>query len=367
MKKTNSKILILFTVITVMLMSIISTGCGNEKNSTSTKQENSTSSTRKIVDGTGKTVTIPYEVTRIAASGALNQIVLILGGADKLVVTAQVVQTGFFPKVYPRITEIPPAYTGSGPGTLNMETLLKANPQVVFGTFTQTEQERLQKANIAFLGLKLETPEDIKNTITMVGKVLGESGEEKAKKFNEYYDNNIKYVSEKTKSSEKVKVFVASGTPKGSLTTNGPNDINTSYIEAAGGINIAAENISKESSTSNEGTSVDFEFLYKNQPDVIIATSKNTYDYIMDTSSSNQWQSLTAVKNKQVYLNPKGVYLWSVRSAEGALQPLWLAKNLHPDLFNDLDIKQKVKEFYKNYYYYDLSDNNLEDILNPKK
>ena len=122
MKKTNSKILILFIVITVMLMSIISTGCGNKKNSTSTKQENSTSSTRKIVDGTGKTVTIPYEITRIAASGALNQIVLILGGADKLVATAQGVQTGFFPKVYPRITEIPAAYTGSGPGTLNMET-----------------------------------------------------------------------------------------------------------------------------------------------------------------------------------------------------------------------------------------------------
>ncbi|MFL0197339.1 ABC transporter substrate-binding protein [Clostridium sp. WILCCON 0269] len=113
-----------------------------------------------------------------------------------------------------------------------------------------------------------------------------------------------------TKSSEKVKVFVASGTPKGALTTIGSNDINTSYIEAAGGVNIAPENISKKSSTSsNEGNSVDFEFLYKNQPDVIIVTSKSTYDYIMDTSSSNQWQSLTAVKNKKVYLNPKGVYL----------------------------------------------------------
>ncbi len=321
---------------------------------------------RTIVDGTGKEVEIPNEVKRIAASGALNQIVLILGGADKLVATAEGVQRGFFPVVYPRIKEIPAAYTGSGPGTLNMETLLQASPEVVFGSFNEKDAETLASAKITMLGLSLNDPADIKNTIMLVGKVLGSEAEEKAARFNSYYDENLKYVSDKTKSAEKVKVFVASNSgAEGPIQTIPGKDIHTSYIEAAGGVNIVAEKF--PTAPAGGSATVDFEFLLREQPDVIIAQSRQVYDYITDLNNGSQWGKLAAVKNKKVYLNPKGVYLWSVRSAEGALQPLWLAKTLHPDLFEDLDISQKLREFYKNYYYYDLNDAETENILFPKE
>jgi iron complex transport system substrate-binding protein len=371
MKKLKSKIAIVSLILVIMIITIISVGCGKEDNSSIDKQNalsqnSTTSSTRTVVDGNGNNVTIPYKVDKIAAGGALNQVVLLVGGADKLVATAEYVQKGLFPKVYPRIKEIPAAYAGSGGGTLNVETILQANPQVVFGGTTGLgDQEKLKESKIAFLGLKMETPEDIKNTVSMVGKVLGKESEERSKKFNEYYDNNLKYVRDRTKSAEKVKVFAATGSPKGAITTIAANDINSSYIEAAGGINIVAEKFPKAPANA-ANVSVDFEFLYKNQPDVITVRSKDMYDYIMNSNSQNQWQSLNAVKNKRVYLEPKGVYLWSVRSAEGALQPLWLAKNLHPDLFKDLDINKKVKDYYKTYYNYDLSDSDLKDILNPK-
>jgi iron complex transport system substrate-binding protein len=61
-----------------------------------------------------------------------------------------------------------------------------------------------------------------------------------------------------------------------------------------------------------------------------------------------------------------GVYLWCVRSSEGALQPLWAAKTLYPELFKDMDMNSEVKEFYKTFYNYDLNDNEADDILNPK-
>lgn len=368
MKKLKARGIPLILIIVFIV--VAGAGCGNGNSSQSDKQSNNTAqnsttpSTRTIVDGTGKNVTIPYKVERVAAGGALNQVVLLVGGADKLVATAENVQIGFFPKVYPRIKKIPAAYTGkSGPGTLDMEIVLKTNPQVVFGGTTgSAEQEKLKKSNIAFLGLKLNTPEDIKSTVSMVGKVLGKDGEEKAQKFNEYYDGNLKYVEDKTESAEKVKVFAATGSPKGQITTIAGNDINSSYIEAAGGTNIVAEKFPGDKSNS-QSASVDFEFLYKNQPDVITVRSKDMYDYIMTPGAKNQWQSLNAVKNKRVYLEAKGVYLWSVRSAEGALQPLWLAKNLHPELFKDLDLKSKTKEYYKTFYNYDLSDSEVNEIL----
>ncbi|MHC1682776.1 MAG: ABC transporter substrate-binding protein [Clostridiaceae bacterium] len=359
----KKKILRLISISIVTLMiSILSVGCNKENG----KKQSSQNTERTVVDGNGRTVTIPNQVDRVAVGGAFNQIVLMLGGADKIVATAEAVQTGFFAKVYPKIKDIPAAYTGSGAGTVNMETLLKAQPQVVFGTFNESDSDTLKSANISMVGVVLNKPEDIKNTISIVGKVLGTKAEEKANEFIKYYDDNLNYVREKTKSAPKVKVFVASGDgAKGSVNTIAGNDINTSYLETAGATNIVAEKF--PTASSNTSVAVDFEFLFQQQPDVIIATSKATYDYIIDANNGSQWQKLSAIKNKKVYLNPKGVYLWSVRSAEGALQPLWLGKILHPDLFNDLDIKQKVKEFYKNYYYYDATDEDIEEIMNPTK
>lgn len=354
---TKRKALLGMVIILVLLVSFYAVKHGGDMED---QPAATTPATRTITDGSGRPVTIPYEVNRIAAAGALNQIVLMLGGGDKLVATAQGVQTGFFPQVYPRIKEIPAAYTGPGPGTLNMETLLQADPEVVFGTAADDKDlEVLKTAHIAVIGLNLVTPDDIKNTIAMVGKVLGPEAEKKAAEFINYYDGNLHYAREKTKSAEKVKVFIAGGDgSSGNITTTPAGDINTSYIEAAGGVNVAAAYYASGSPVVN------MEQVLSWDPDVIIASSRSVYDAIVAPDSL--WQDLRAVRNRQVYLNPKGVYLWSVRSAEGALQPLWLAQTLHPELVPDLDMKQKIREFYQAYYYYAVTDSDLEAILNPK-
>ncbi|HWQ73444.1 MAG TPA: ABC transporter substrate-binding protein [Desulfitobacteriaceae bacterium] len=351
----KNKLLFAILIITMMLLS----ACAG-KDGIKTPENTVNSSTSTITDGNGNSVIIPSEVKRIAAAGALNQIILMLGGGDKLVATAQGVQTGFFTKVYPRIKEIPAAYTGGGPGVLNMETLLQTHPEVLFGTAAnEAEAETLKSANIATVSLKLVTTEDIKNTIALVGKVLGPKAEEKATAFNSYYDANIKYASDKSKGLNKVKVFVAGGDGlNGTISTTPKEDINTSYIEAAGGVNVCADTYTSGSPTVN------IEQVLKWDPDVIIASSRAVYESIIAQDSI--WKDLWAVKSKSVYLNPKGVYLWSVRSAEGALQPLWLIKVLHPELCKDLDLKEKVREFYKTYYYYDVTEADLDEILNPK-
>lgn len=360
-----------FIVLSLISAITIISGCGvKQSNSINDSQKMEIHSEegkkgRVITDVYGNDVTLPEKIDRVSAHGAVNQMVLMLGGGDKIVATSEAVQKSFFATVYPRIKEVAAAYMGAGVGTLNVETLLEQKPQVVFSSVDEKERDVIESAGIAMVGLKIVTIEDIKNTMLTVGKVLGEESEKKAEEFIKYYDGNLNYTKEKTKDVNKIKVFVASGDgSKGSVNTIPGNDINTSYIDIAGGVNIVAESIPV---TPSSGTvAVDFEFLLNNQPEVIIANSKAAYDYIVDKSNGSQWQDLDAVKNGKVYLNPKGVYLWSVRSAEGALQPLWLGKILHPELFDDLDIKEKVKEFYETNYFYDLSDKEIEEILNPK-
>lgn len=44
----------------------------------------------------------------------------------------------------------------------------------------------------------------------------------------------------------------------------------------------------------------------------------------------------------------------------------WAAATLHPELFSDLDINSKVKDFYKMYLNYSLTDSDVELILAAK-
>ncbi|WP_288284239.1 hypothetical protein [uncultured Senegalimassilia sp.] len=44
----------------------------------------------------------------------------------------------------------------------------------------------------------------------------------------------------------------------------------------------------------------------------------------------------------------------------------WAAATLHPELLSDLDINSKVKDFYKTYLNYSLTDSDVELILAAK-
>ena len=77
--------------------------------------------TRRIVDMGGTEVVLPKDVnTVIDLWHANNQVVLLLGGADKLVGTTSIVkELPWFAQVYPRIGEIKPYAISSGSGNFN--------------------------------------------------------------------------------------------------------------------------------------------------------------------------------------------------------------------------------------------------------
>lgn len=74
-------------------------------------------------------------------------------------------------------------------------------------------------------------------------------------------------------------------------------------------------------------------------------------------------QSVPAVQNGQVFVEPYGTYQWLVRSAEGALMPYFLAKITYPEVFKDLSVEEETKKFYKDMYNYDLNDEEVATIM----
>jgi iron complex transport system substrate-binding protein len=308
-------------------------------------------STRTVVDMAGKTVTIPARIQRVAVGGALNQMVLMLGSPEKIVATATVVHANsMFIKIYPKITEVPAPFVIT---EVNVEELLKTRPEVVFGG-----NDKLREWGLPVVEVSLRDPAEIKQAVRLVGKVLGTKEEKTAARFCKYYDENMKRVINQTKAippNKRLKVYYAGNKL---LTTDGKDSITTSWIEMAGGVNVAAQ-----SGIAGVGRPVSPENIIGWNPDVIVVTGPGARTQIL---KSEQWRRVNAVMKNRVYINPKGVYLWSVRSGEEALQTLWIGKVLYPQLFKDLDLVWEVKKFYRTFYKYSLSDTEARQILYPE-
>ena len=85
----------------------------------------------------------------------------------------------------------------------------------------------------------------------------------------------------------------------------------------------------------------------------------------VDVADPN-WASIKAVQDQKVYVNPKGVFGWDRYGVEELLQVQWVSALLHPDLFPDFKIEEKVKTFCKTYLNYSLTDDEVKLIMAGK-
>jgi len=348
-----------FVFIALLLsgMICISSAFADSTGSTTSAQ----GATQTITDMAGNVVTIPADIERLADLWhAHNEVVLMLGAGDKLVATTSNIKAlPFFKKVYPRIDDIPAAQTGTGAGDISMETLVSTKPEVVvLSSATNETLDKLKEAGIPAVIITFTNFDDLKKAFKLSGSMLGDSEKQKADEYISYLDSklsSIKDISSKIPADKKLSVIhIQSLDP---LKIDGSNTIIDSWINVAGATNAAAKDV------KGNMQQVTFEQIQSYDPDVIIigGTMKDK-----DTIKNDpKWQALKAVKNDKVYVNPKGVFSWDRYGAEEALQIQWAAKTLYPDLFTNINIKEELKTFYKDYFDYSLADDDIESILNP--
>lgn len=316
-----------------------------------------------VLDSDGKKVQIPDDVQRATPIiGAFVQVSAMLGNEDKIISGATKLPP-LMSKIFPKIRT---NANQSGLLGSSVETLIASKTQVVFGPvgmmFDENAKKQLEAAGIAVVKIdKFSTTEQIKQSVSKIAEIFGTQSINKAKEFNAYFDENIKFIRDRANTIQSKKRVLVLNFNSGNFSTIGANDIGAEYISIAGGINLSSE-LNKDdfkiSKTINEEQVIIF------NPDIIITNSNQSQKQILKNPS---FKNLKAIQNKQVFVVPSGVYLWSVRSAEGALQPLWLAKVLYPNAFKDLDLEQKTKEFYEKFYNYKLNAKELQEILSGSK
>ena len=318
---------------------------------------------RVITDSYGEKVTLPDKVERASPMiGGLVQITVSLGNADKIVSGAYNGLSPMMLKVFPKIKMT--GFRGGTPGA-SVETIIASKTQVVFGPagvlFDDNVKKQLENAGIAVVRLnsKFSNVEEVKEYVSKIGEIFGGESIERAKEINAYIDGNIVFVQKRLpKNAEKKRVLVMYERV-GNWTTTNINSIAGEYINLAGGVNLAAQN----GSSFGFSTTINEEQIIAYNPDIIITNSQDSKQIILKRET---FKHIKAVKNRQIFVQPRGVSSMSSGS-EGGLQVLWLAKTLYPELFADLDMRTKVREFYAKFYRYDLSEDELTEILYPTK
>ena len=313
-------------------------------------------SARSITDMQGVKVSVPEKVEKIAALWhANNEIILALGGMDKVVATTdQIKNNKWFALVYPKLKNLTAALNGKD---LQIEELVKLAPDVIVVS-NKNYQDELIKNGFSAVNLIFRDYPDMEKSIYATAEVIGtDKARAMADKLTKNIQDNTKFATDRTKSipdAKRPKVLHLLGGAN-LLKVDGTKTIINTWINLAGGKNAV----------SKEGSMIELtaEEIVNANPDIIIVGGTDTDEQIKAIKENPAYSGSNAVKNGKVYGNPKGVFGWDRYGAESVLQILWAAKTIQPDLFKDLDMKAKTKEFYKEFLGHELTDTEYGYIL----
>ena len=322
---------------------------------------------KNVTDMIGRDVEIPASVSNVVATSPPMTTVLYMIAPDKLkAVNFQWTddELKYVPGQYQNYPVVGGWY-GTQDGSY--EEFIASEPDIVIESIDEggdgdasTVKERQEKfGTIPVVAVKDTTNvETIGESITFMGDVVG--AQDKAKELNDFNDKYLNIVHDKASKlsdSDKKTVYYAQGDD--GLQTNPSHSTHGQLIDLVGGVNVA-DSLNQGNTTS--GIQVSIEQVISWNPDVIITNDPEFYASVYDNPN---WAKLDAVKNKEVYLSPQSPFKWFDRpvGANMIIGVPWTAKVIYPDDYNDINMVDATKEFYSNFYHFDLSDDEAKQIL----
>jgi iron complex transport system substrate-binding protein len=155
---------------------------------------------------------------------------------------------------------------------------------------------------------------------------------------------------------DRPRVYFARG-PEG-LETGLKGSINTEIIELAGGRNVADPG---DAAIRRGITDVSIEQVIVANPDTIITWDRNFYQAVWNDPI---WRNIPAVAAGRVWLSPTAPFGWIDRppSVNRVIGLKWLSGLFYPERF-DFNLAAETRQFYKLFYHVDLSDDELDRLL----
>ncbi len=307
--------------------------------------------TVQFTDSVGRVVELPADITKVAISGPLAQIVLFALCPDKLVGVASkwdATAEQYLATEYYNLPELGQLYGGKG--ELNLETLLASGAQVVIDvgepkdTIVADLDALQQQTGIPFVHITATTA-TMADAYTKLGELLNMP--EEAKALSDYCAKVYARTTEIANSAEKANLIYCLGDTGLNVIAKG------SYHAEV--IDQLANNLAvvDEPSSKGSGNEVDLEQILLWNPDIILFAPGSIYSTV---GSDPAWQQINAIKNGTYYEVPMGPYNWMgfPPSVQRYLGMMWMSQLLYPDTAQ-YDLYTEVAEYFKLFYHTDLT------------
>ncbi len=355
MKKTKR----LLALLLALMMTLSLAACGGQTNTPAEDENDTAAETRVFTDSTGRQITVPARIDKVAVSGPLAQIVVFALCPDKLVGVANEWDESaqqFLDEKYYNLPLLGQLYGGKG--ELNLETLLSSEAQVVIdvgeakSTIVEDMDALQEQTGIPFVHIDAKLA-SMDETYTMLGDLLGVADEAKA--LADYCRTTYDSVKSAVDGVEKADLLYITG-------DTGLNVIAQGSFHAEV-IDLLSSNLAvvDEPSSKGSGNEVDMEQILNWNPDVILFTPGSIYATVGEDAA---WQGVTAIQNGAYYEVPMGPYNWMgfPPSVQRLLGMQWMAKVLYPDAV-DYDMYEAASTYFQMFYHCDLTQEQYDALV----
>ena len=335
---------------------------------------NTEEGTITITDHNGNVVTVPENIERIAVGNILpmpSVLSVFFDSAEKIVgmpagcMTAA--ENSLLSELYPEILDAETGYINGA--EINIEELMKLDVDVVIYNAANAETgDQLAKAGIPGVAVSVnkwdyDAIETLNQWIALLSEMFPEN--DRVEQVQEYSQKSYDLVQERVaglSDEERAKIFFLFQYSDSTIATSGNHFFGQYWADAIGAVNVGEE-VDKDNSIT-----VNMEQIYAWNPEHILITnftSAQPEDLYNNTIGSYNWSAIDAIKNENVDKMPLGMYRSYTCGVDTPVTLLWMAKTVYPELFEDINITEETKSYYKDVFGIELTDEQAEMIFAP--
>jgi iron complex transport system substrate-binding protein len=316
----------------------------------------------EFVDSAGRHVVLPVRILRVMPVDMVAAVFVYTLAPDKLVGWNQPLsraQRAYFPAKYARLPVI--GELGGPDPALASAAAVRWRPDLIIASGPVTPQAAAQadrieaQTHIPYLVLD-GSIEQTPAMLRLIGALLG-IGDHRLD-IASYAYHAIQGLRGKLliqSPDDRPRVYYGIGSD--GLTTGLSGSLAAADIDQAGAINVAAQ------LGHGELTRVTRQQIVAWNPDIVIAQQRTFYNALR---RDPLWRSLSAVRDKHVFLAPSMPFGWIDNPAgvNRIVGLYWLSDLFYPNVLEE-DLRTSVRDFYRSYYGVQLTDRQIEALVAP--
>ena len=363
----------------LMLLGMVGCGAAPAQEQQAVPQQEAVKNT--VTDLMGREISVPEQVDKIAAiAGPTYEMVFMLGSAEQIAMVKSG-HTDSYPLANltnPRLESMI-GLAANPSSSVNIEDYLKHDIDLVVYYDNEIELKKFDAVDMAAVVVSKNTGlmdsleeaksltidqfvEKLTQPIDILSTALNtEEARSEYEAWRAYCDEKLHMVYERTKDipmEDRQTVYWGNTWGEEIRSTYA---LKNRYYEVylAGGQLIGPE----ENSNFPEVTA---EQLYSWDPDIILVDNHGGLPGpVMESMyrEGGKWSTLSAVQNQQLHRIPAGVFFLD-KGSTTTLLVLWMATILQPELFADIDMVEEVKYYYSEFYEFELTDEQAQNVIN---